>query len=296
MSGIGYNLNQSFKQIWRNKGMSLASTFAITAMLLILGLFFVITVNVNVFSETLKSDYDQVEIFLKDEATTEQIEDFMKQMDRVEGVKKISYRDKAQAMEIMKSRWGENGYLLDTLESNPLPSSVIIETNGISGAEAVNKAAKGQPVVEDVKYYKETVDKLTKATTFMKWGAIVIMVFLVFVSIIVVSNTIKLTVLARSKEISIMRYIGASNWFIRGPFLLEGIIIGLISSVIAWAVTYALYSKFIANMGLKFIAIISSPLVPASYLAVNLIIIFMAIGITVGACGSIISMKRFLKV
>lgn len=86
--------------------------------------------------------------------------------------------------------------------------------------------------VEDIKYYKETVEKLTKVTNFLQLAALVVMVFLVVVSVVVVSNTIKLTVFARAREISIMKYIGATNWFIRGPFLVEGIIIGIFASLV----------------------------------------------------------------
>jgi cell division transport system permease protein len=131
-------------------------------------------------------------------------------------------------------------------------------------------------------------------TSFLQIGAIVVMVFLVIVSMVVVSNTIKLTVFARAREISIMKYIGATNWFIRGPFLVEGMIIGLISSLVSSGITYAIYKKVVSVIGVKVMTILSSPLVPAGYLSKNLVIIFVALGVGIGACGSIISMRRFL--
>ena len=121
-----------------------------------------------------------------------------------------------------------------------------------------------------------------------------VMVFLVVVSVVVVSNTIKLTVFARAREISIMKYIGATNWFIRGPFLVEGIIIGIFASLVSAGITFLLYSKVVELIGTQVMTILSSPLVPAGYLAVNLICIFLAMGVSIGACGSIISMRRFL--
>jgi len=120
------------------------------------------------------------------------------------------------------------------------------------------------------------------------------MAFLVIVSVVVVSNTIKLTVFARSKEISIMKYIGATNWFIRGPFLVEGIIIGVFASLVSAAITFVNYSEVVNVIGTQVMTILSSPLVPAGYLSGNLIIIFLAMGVSIGACGSIISMRRFL--
>lgn len=294
MLRIGYNIRQALQQIWRNKGMSTASVFAITAMLLILGLFFVITVNINLFTEMLKNNYNEVEVFLNDDVKKSDAENIMKKIDAEPGVKSSAYRSKTEAMKIMKARWGENSYLLDSLGDNPLPSSVVVTVDSMSTADNVIKMVKGTDGVEDVKYYQETVKKLTKITNFLKLAAMIIMVFLIIVSIVVVSNTIKLTVFARAKEIEIMKYIGATNWFIRGPFLIEGILIGVISSAVSAVATFFIYREIISLVGKQFMTIMSSPLVPAGYLSVNLILIFLAIGVSIGACGSIVSMRKFL--
>ena len=294
MLRIGYNIRQALQQIWRNKGMSTASVFAITAMLLILGLFFVITVNINLFTEMLKNNYNEVEVFLNDDVKKSDAENIMKKIDVEPGVKSSAYRSKTEAMKIMKARWGENSYLLDSLGDNPLPSSIVVTVDSMSTADNVIKMVKGTDGVEDVKYYQETVKKLTKITNFLKLAAMIIMVFLIIVSIVVVSNTIKLTVFARAKEIEIMKYIGATNWFIRGPFLIEGILIGVISSAVSAVATFFIYREIISLVGKQFMTIMSSPLVPAGYLSVNLILIFLAIGVSIGACGSIVSMRKFL--
>ena len=294
MLRIGYNVRQALQQIWRNKGMSTASVFAITAMLLILGLFFVITVNINLFTEMLKNNYNEVEVFLNDDVKKSDAEDIMKKINAEPGVKSSAYRSKTEAMKIMKARWGENSYLLDSLGDNPLPSSIVVTVDSMSTADNVIKMVKGTDGVEDVKYYQDTVKKLTKITNFLKLAAMIIMVFLIIVSIVVVSNTIKLTVFARAKEIEIMKYIGATNWFIRGPFLIEGILIGVISSAVSAVATFFIYREIISLVGKQFMTIMSSPLVPAGYLSVNLILIFLAIGVSIGACGSIVSMRKFL--
>ncbi len=294
MSQILYNIKQAFVQIGRNKAMSLASVFAITAMMLILGLFFVITVNINLFTEMVKSDYDQVEIFLTDETTAEDAQVIMDKIEGRKGVDKVEYRTKEDALNIMKSRWGESSYLLDSLGNNPLPNSVLITVDTLESAGEVTNYAASLDGVEDVKYYQETVEKLTKVTKFLQIAALIIMAFLVVVSIVVVSNTIKLTVFARSREISIMKYVGATNWFIRGPFLVEGMIIGIVASMVSAGITFGIYSKVVDLIGTQVMTILSSPLVPAGYLAVNLICIFLAMGISIGAWGSIISMRRFL--
>lgn len=294
MSRIFYNIKQAILQIFRNKGMAAAAVFAITAMMLILGLFFVISVNVNLFTEMVKQDYDTVEVYLLDSTDTEKAQTIMDTIENVEGVSSVEYRTREQALDILKDRWGDSGYLLDSLGENPLPNSILIKVTDLSSANKVNAMASKLDGVESTKYYKETVDKLTKVTNFLQIAAIVIMLFLIIVSVVVVSNTIKLTVFARAKEISIMKYVGATNWFVRGPFLVEGIIIGIISSLAAAGITYLFYGRIVDAIGVRVMTILSSPMVPAGYLSVNLIIIFLAMGIGIGSTGSIVSMRRFL--
>ncbi|MBR3755733.1 MAG: permease-like cell division protein FtsX [Firmicutes bacterium] len=294
MNRMTYNVKQALQQIFRNKGMSAASIFAITAMMLILGLFFVMTVNINLFTEMIKADYDQVEIFLEDSTDETEAQDIMDQMKNHESVEKVEYRSKEDALNIMKKRWGENSYLLDTLGENPLPNSLLVTVDSLESANAVTEYVNEFDGIEDVKYYKETVEKLTAVTDFLQIACLIIMAFLVIVSVVVVANTIKLTVMARSKEIEIMKYIGATNWFIRGPFFAEGVILGIFSSLVSAAITFVIYSEIVNRIGTQVMTILSSPLVPAGYMAGNLICIFLAMGVSVGACGSIISMRRFL--
>ena len=272
--------------------MSLASIFSIVAMLLILGLFFVITVNINLFTEVVKQDYDQVEVFLLDETTKAEAQQLMAEIKKQEGVSEVEYRSKEQALAILKQRWGESGYLLDSLGKNPLPASLLISVDSLDGAIA--RFAGTLEGVDDIQYYQETVDKLTKITNFLQIGALVIMAFLVVVSVVVVSNTVKLTVFARAKEIRIMKYVGATNWFIRGPFLAEGIIIGVLAALISTGLIALIYARLIESIGPQILAIVSSPLISASYMTGNMVIIFIALGASIGAWGSIISMRRFL--
>ena len=284
-----YTLKQAFQQVFRNKAMTLASMFAITAMLLILGLFFIILVNVNTAAQAVENDYDTIEVYLLDKTTEAEANAIIADLKDFDGVADITYRPKDEAMDILKERWGKSSYLLDSLRENPLPNSIVITIGELDKAEAVADKAGTYSGVEDVKYYKETVDKLRKATNFIQMAAIIIMVFLIIISLVVVSNTIKLTVFARSSEISIMKYVGATNWFIRGPFLVEGMIIGLVSGL-----TALVYSKVIDIIGKDVVNIMSTPMAPVGFMTVNLIWIFVALGVSIGACGSIISMRRFL--
>lgn len=294
MKTFFYTLKQSFIQFGRNLNMSVISIFAITCMMLILSLFFILVINVNTAAETIKGDYDSIEIFLLDETSQEDAEVMAADMKQQKGVSDAFFKTKDQAMAEFRERWGDNGYLLDSLEDNPLPNSVVVMIDDLEQADALAEHAASYDGIEDVKYYKSTVDKLLEATKFVQVAAVVIMIFLIIVSIVVVSNTIKLTVFNRAEEISIMKYVGATNWFIRGPFLGEGIMIGVISAAISLGITYFVYNRIIGIIGDQVYRILSMPMVPVGFLVYNFAWIFLALGISIGSCGSIISMRKFL--
>ena len=294
MNKLFYSLKQALKQIKRNKGMTFTSTFAITAMLIILGMFFMVIVNINTAAEMIKSDYNNIELFMKDSVKVEQIDELRADISKWKEVENVDIRTKAEAMEILKLRWGENGYMLEGLNRNPLPNSIVIQVNNLENSDAVVAKAETLPGVEDISYYKDTVDKLLSATKGFQMAAIFTIVFLIIVSTVVVSNTVKLTVLNRSDEIAIMKYVGATNWFIRAPFLLEGIIIGLVSALLSAGLISLIYKSVVEVIGDQIALMISMPLVPTGFISYNLVFIFVALGVSIGAWGSIISMRRFL--
>lgn len=293
---FGYSVKQAFMQIWRNKNMSVASIFSITAMLLILGLFFIVFINVNVMISDVQGKFDTIEVCLKEEVTVEQGYVMVEQIKENPDVKDAYYQTKDEALQNWKEkRWRDSGYLLDGINPNPLPNSVIITIDDISKADKVVKSLSHYQGIEKTKYYKEVVTKLLKFSKNVQLGALVLISFLILVSIVVVANTIKLTVHARGREISIMKHVGATNWFVRAPFLFEGIIIGLISSLIsAWLITI-IYKRVLGYFSGNFVMMLDAKLVPLEFMVSNLIWIFAALGISIGACGSIASMRRFLK-
>lgn len=274
--------------------MSLASIFAIMSMLLILGIFFVLVININTAAQAIQNDYDSIEIFLEDATTREEADEIINGLKGEKGVDDVFYKSKEDALEEFRDRWGDNAYLLDSLTENPLPNSVVIVIADLEAAEDVAKKAATYDGIEDVKFYKDTVDKLLNATEFIQIAAIVVMVFLIIVSVVVVTNTIKLTVLNRSNEINIMKYVGATNWFIRGPFLAEGIIIGIIAAELSAGLMALIYYKLVDVLGDQMMSMLSVPMVPALFMIINLEYIFVALGVSIGACGSIISMRKFL--
>ena len=294
MSRIGYNLKQAFSQMGRNKGMYFTSILAITAMMLILGLFFVAFVNVNLFATSIEKDYNVIQIYLKD-GNKQEVNDAVKaSLEGMNGVDEVTYVSKDEALLTLKERWGDNGYLLDNLPDNPLPDSYTVYVEDKDAANSLAEAALTIEGVDDVVYYRDTIEKLAQISHFIEVGSIIAMAFLVIVSIIIVANTIKLTVFNREKEIGIMKYLGATDWFVRAPFVWCGIIVGAVSALIATGLVHLIYTKIIELVGTDIARIISVTMVPADYLTKNVLIIFLCLGISIGVVGSIISIRRFL--
>lgn len=291
-----YAAAQAIKQIKRNKGMTAASVFAITAMMLILGIFFVIIVNTNQAAEGIRKDYNTIEVYYLDKTPKAEIMKAADDAAKWPNVKSVRYRSKSEAMKIMKKRWKDNAYLLDSLGENPLPDSLVIKVKNIEGSDAVAGKAAKLKGIEDISYYKDTVDKLVRFTNGMKLAGTLIIIFLIIVSILVVANTIKLTVLNRAEEISIMKYVGATDRFVRGPFILEGVMTGAISAVIAALITALIYGRVVSAIGDGIMQMMSVPMIPALNLTAILFVLFLVLGVGIGAAGSCISMRKFLDV
>ncbi|MBQ9973183.1 MAG: ABC transporter permease, partial [Firmicutes bacterium] len=245
--------------------------------------------------EEAKHYFESVSAYLEDDVTTQDAETIIMQLAGMEEIAEIYYLDKDTAMEQWKvQQWGDDAYMLDGLVENPLPNSIEITVRELSDADKVAEVLGTFDGIMKINYYKETVDKLVKVTDALTKGMLVIMAFLVIVSVVVVSNTVKLTVFARQREIEIMKYVGATNWFIRGPFLIEGIVIGLISAFVSVILTGLVYSRIVSMVALDLNLIMGMQMVGTAFMVKNLVWIFVSLGVSIGAVGSIISMRRFL--
>ena len=294
MGAFSYTVRQAFSQIGRNKNMSSASIFSITAMLLVVGLFFSIMVNVNLMARNAEDQFDTISVYLKETVTAEQGVELAEQIKMIENVSDAKYLSKEDAMAIMKERCGENGYLLDGVVSNPLPASVEVTAVDLEDEDKIVQELNKFEAVDEVRFYRDAIQKVMTISGYIQKGALAIIVILLIVSLIVVANTVKLTVHAREEEIHIMKYVGATNWFVRGPFFVEGILIGLISSILAVVIVGFAYYKFTEMFTPRFLILFNSGMVPFDFIIENLIIIFVALGVCIGALGSILSMRKFL--
>ncbi|MCT4604767.1 MAG: permease-like cell division protein FtsX [Marinisporobacter sp.] len=293
---ISYMIKQGFKGLWRNRIMGTVSIASIACVLMILGVVFMLVLNINSLAETAKGQFDSIQVYLNKDLTESQIKNVGSLIEGIDGIDYVEFLSKEEALQSMKKKWGENAYLLEGLEKNPLPNSYIIKLKDISYADYVVNRVQGLQGLDEIKYYKDIVEKLLKITNFIRVAGIVIIGILIFISMFVVGNTIKLTVIARSKEINIMKYVGATNWFIRWPFLIEGVLLGLIGSLIALSIVGFSYKRIFDFITQKLYVMISAYMIPAPVFIENTSIIFIVLGVGIGALGSIFSMRKFLKV
>ena len=293
---IRYMIKQGLIGVWRNRMMSFASIGSVTSALLILGLTLMLVLNINNLANEAKHQVDEIQVYLEDDIEEDQIDSIGEAIENTEGVLSHIYQSKEQALETMKEKWGDEGYLLEGIEENPLPNSYIIQLEDIEDAENVVNKLSGLYGIDEIKYLKDVIGQLMAVAKFVRIGGIAILIILVLMSIFIISNTIKITVAARKREINIMKYVGATNGYIRGPFIIEGLMLGLIGSLISVVIVYNGYKYLFNAIKDKMYVVFASYLVPYNLILDDIIIIFVSIGVGVGVIGSVISLKKFLNV
>lgn len=289
-------LKQGFVGMWRNRGMGLASIGSITAVLIILGMVLILILSINNVVNETKNQFDEIQVYLEDGLTEDQMNNIKNHINECDGVLSVVFQSKEQALEIMKQDWGDEGYLLEGLDQNPLPSSYIVQVKDIKYADNVVNSLTGIQGIDEIKYYKDIIDKLMTVAKYIRIGGILIIGILMFISVFIISNTIKITVSARKREINIMKYVGASNGYIRGPFIIEGIFLGLIGAALSIVIVNFGYDYLFKIVNEKLYVIFTVYLVPPYLLLKDIIIMFVAIGVGIGTVGSIFSLKKFLNV
>lgn len=295
-------LKQGFVGIWRNRGMSIASISSVAASLAVLGVIITIVLNINNLSYIAQMQFDTIQVYLDDELTVEEISNVGQKMTAISGVKYVDYESREDALNRMKEQWGEQGYLLDVLEENTLPNSYVIHVESIDMADYVVKELRNIEDVEEfegieeIKYHKDIVDNMLRIASFVRTIGLALILVLILIAMFIIANTIKLTLNARKQEITIMKYVGATNWFVRWPFFIEGMVLGLIGSVIALVFVYYGYQYAFDLITEKFYVMLSAYVVSVNEMMKRTIPIFTVIGAGVGALGSIVSLRKHLKV
>jgi cell division transport system permease protein len=276
--------------------MSVASVGSVAAVLVILGLVLMVILNISAISESTKEKFDEIYIYLDDDVSSQRIREIGEEISAIDGTLSVVFQSKEYALEQMKEEWGEDGRLLEGLANNPLPNTYVVQLRDVSYADPLVKQVEQKSGVEEVKYYSDIIEKLISTAEMIQLFGMVMIVILLLVSIFIIQNTIKITVASRKTEIELMQYIGASNGFVRGPFILEGIVLGMLGAVFAITIVLNGYDYLVSYANEKLFAMMSVYLVPSNLITMDILIIFVTIGVGIGVLGSIVSLKKFLSV
>ncbi len=294
---IGYLIAEGFRSVAKQKKMTSASIIIMCATMLIFGLFFVIGQNINYVMKQIESQQG-MKVSIKEGTSEDAIEKLGTEIRKIDGVNKVTYNSKEDALATVKGWLGNNQYLLSGWdESNPFPASYFVTLTDLSKNQEVQEQILKLDGVQEINSKNDTIANLDKAANGIRIVTIVLLILLVIISIFIIAYTIKLTVHARRKEISIMKYVGATNGFIRGPFIVEGIIIGIVSALITLGLVGIIYNvamtKILESSILKTMTL---SLLSFSDIFTLVLAVYLLLGIGIGILGSTISMKKYLEV
>ena len=291
---INYFIVDALKSIKRNITVSFAAMLTVLVTFFVLGTFTLVGLN---FNKTIEDVADKIEIkvYLQDDIKLVNKREVEIKLSEQDGVKAVTYESKDEAFTKLKKDLEGNSGMLEgySLENNPLASSYIVTIEDASYASNVTKAVEDMTGVESVTNQQELIEKISRVVDFVQILGVILFFVFIGVSIFLIMNTIKLAVYSRRREVGIMKFVGATDWFIRWPFVIEGIIIGAIGSLLATAVLYFIYRGvfgFIASN------LLIANLVPVSFVLTTLLGGFLLGGIVVGAIGSIAALRKFLVV
>lgn len=292
LSTIKYYFREAFQSVLRNSWLSLASIGVVAVSLLILGASLLLVLNANNIAANLESSVE-ISAFLKDETSSDQIKELENRIKARPEVAEVHFVSKAQALEEMKKNLGDNQDVLAGLEEkNPLPDALRIKTISVEQVEPLARQLESFEQVDQVRYGQGVVEKLLALSKWVRSAGLVTMLLLGIAAVFLIATTIRLSVFARRKEIGIMKMLGATNWFVRFPFLLEGMFLGLTGSLLAVIAVYFGYLSLIdrIEISLPFFQLVSdrSVLVP-------LVEALLGLGLGIGVAGSMISLRKFLN-
>ena len=297
-NSFSYLFGEGFKNIIKNGKASISSLVTMICAMLLFGVFFSIGENIEHAMSQIQMAQG-VEVFISDEATDKQIEELREKIYSIDGVNTVTFKSKQEALDSMKEDLKDYQELLGGYdgEKNIFPASYIVKLTDLEKMDYVQEEINKLEFVDSIQSSDETIDALIKIANALRIGIGVIFVLLLVISITIISNTIKLSVHNRRKEISIMKYVGATNSFIRGPFVVEGIMIGIMAGAITLGIIAIIYSLIIAKIETSTILTsMQVTLLKFEDIYLYLIAVNAFLGIGIGVLGSSISMKKYLEV
>ena len=295
---ISYLIGEGFRSLIKNKKSTFSALTIMCLCMLVFGIFFMIGENINHIMSTVQ-EAQGMQVFINTDVSTQRMQEIGEKIQAIQGVSTSKFVDREESYNAMIETLGEEKNVVETISKERIPESYMITLTDLELNEQVQNEIKN--IVGDDLYQitssNTTISALITIGKGVRLFTFALLLILVIISIVIISNTIKLTVHARRKEISIMKYVGATNNFIRWPFIIEGIIIGIISAMIAILIVGVIYNFVINNlieadivkqMGISFVTF--------SEMFSLVITIYMALGIGIGIAGSSLSMRKYLDV
>ena len=293
---LGYLIGEGFSNVFKNKKSTIASIIIMCATMIIFGLFLIIGENVNHFVDNLKLQQG-FQVFMKENATQEEMDQLKEDIRALDGISTIEFVSKEQGLNTMKEKLKDEKGVLDGFNVQKIKASYIVKVTDLERSKTIQDEVEKIDNVVKITNSNETAMKLISIAKIIRIATGVILLLLIIISTFIISNTIKLTVHSRRKEISIMKYVGATNSFIRWPFIVEGIVIGIISSMISILIVGGTYNIITTKMAASdFVRVMGMNLVGLNEMLVSIIAVYLILGIGIGTVGSVVSMRKYLKV
>lgn len=293
---ISRSIKSSFKSVFRNFSLSVASISCTVITLVLVALAILASYNVTSMTEKIESDLTMV-VFVDNNATDLEINTIKNTLKNISNVKNITYRSKEEIKDTMSKENESFKTIMDTWEEgeNPLQSTFILTVKDIRNIKETATTINNIDKVTLVKYGETMVDKMINVFDIIKTACLVIVAALILVTIFLISNTIKITIFSRRNEINIMRLVGTSNTVIKMPFLFEGFLLGAIGSLIPIVITIVGYSYFYESMGGVILSNLVELAKPSSIVYGTALVLFL-IGSVVGMFGSSRAVRKYLKI
>lgn len=292
------NIKEAFQGIARNKGMSLLSIISTMAVLVLFGVVLLLVLNMTGLVNETEKKVDKVVVYLTDTATEENVQAIISQAEATGYVKDASFTSKEQAWEEFAKNLelSNDSYFLDGMDENPLPASITLQLSSIEEAKTVAQSVQSMEGVYQVDYLNELIGKIVQLNDWVRVLGVIVVTILIIIAVVLIYNTVKSTISNRSHEIQIMKYIGASNGYIRRPLLIEGLVFGLVAGAIALALVYFGYKGIYGLFDERLNILMGMKLIQPRLILKDMAIIFVCIGVGVGLLGSSLSLGRYLDV
>jgi len=290
---VNYLVGDAFKSLKRNKTISIASIITVLITFVVLGTFLLVAENANQIVAGVE-DKIEINVFLNKDIKLIEEREIQVKLREQAGVSDVIYESKEQAYAKVEESSPNllKGY---TLAENPFPASYIVKIDDASQIDNITNEIQGLPGVEDIKSQQDTIQTIQSMVRGVKLVGVGLFVILIGVSIFLIMNTTKLTVYSRRREVGIMKFVGATDWFIRWPFIIEGMVIGVLGAVLSAVALYFLY-KFSYGYITSNFSMLLVKLVDPGYVFSGMLLEFIVGGIFVGGVASFLALRKFLKV